>query len=196
MMIGISGVMFLFGLTWLFAIFTFSVPKLKLRESFQILFTVFNSLQGFFIFVFFCLFHRDARNSWKGLLLCANSRQSQREHPGRTEPVQPHRVEANSREGSGRTGSDPSHRENQTNDNNSRSIHDEGRDSSNESKNEQSHEQDRNSTERTRLLGAAQSDSGIIVKSTTSTKYGSMYQDRGESAPNIAEKERLRGWKL
>lgn len=49
-MFSISGVLFLFGLTWLFFIFTFSVSGL--RETFQILFTVFNSLQGFFVFAF------------------------------------------------------------------------------------------------------------------------------------------------
>ena len=64
-MISISGVMFLFGLTWLFAILTFSGSG-----AFQILFTVFNSLQGFFIFLFFCVFNKEAVESWKELLSC------------------------------------------------------------------------------------------------------------------------------
>ena len=68
LMISISGVMFLFGLTWLFAILTFSTPGL--RETFQILFTVFNSFQGFFIFLFFCIFNKEAVESWKELLSC------------------------------------------------------------------------------------------------------------------------------
>ena len=68
LMISISGVMFLFGLTWLFAILTFSVTGL--RETFQILFTVFNSFQGFFIFLFFCVFNKEAVESWKELLSC------------------------------------------------------------------------------------------------------------------------------
>ena len=67
-MISITGVMFLFGLTWLFAILTFSVPGL--REVFQILFTIFNSFQGFFIFLFFCVFNKEALESWKELLSC------------------------------------------------------------------------------------------------------------------------------
>ena len=46
----LSGVLFLFGITWGFFILTFSVSGL--RETFQVLFTVFNSLQGFFVFVF------------------------------------------------------------------------------------------------------------------------------------------------
>ena len=62
LMFSIGGVMSLFGLTWLFAILTVSVPGL--RETFQILFTIFNSFQGFFIFVFFCVLNKEARNSW------------------------------------------------------------------------------------------------------------------------------------
>ena len=46
--ITISGVLFLFCLSWLLFVLTFSVPGLQ--ETFQILFTVFNSLQGFFVF--------------------------------------------------------------------------------------------------------------------------------------------------
>ena len=55
--------MLLFGITWLFAILTFSVTGL--RETFQILFTLFNSFQGFFIFLFFCAINKEARESWK-----------------------------------------------------------------------------------------------------------------------------------
>ena len=64
LMISIGGVMFLFGVTWLFAILTFSSQA---RETFQILFTVFNSFQGFFIFLFFCAISKEARESWKEL---------------------------------------------------------------------------------------------------------------------------------
>ena len=72
LIISISGVMFLFGLTWLFAILTFSVTGL--RETFQILFTIFNSLQGFFVFLFFCVFNNEAREAWKELLSCKRCR--------------------------------------------------------------------------------------------------------------------------
>ena len=69
LMISIGGVMFIFGLTWLFAIFTFqSVPEV--RQTFQILFTVFNSLQGFFIFLFICVISSDARDEWKKVFTC------------------------------------------------------------------------------------------------------------------------------
>ena len=66
LMISIGGVSALFGITWLFAILTFSLPGL--REAFQILFTLFNSLQGFFIFLFFCAISKEARESWKELV--------------------------------------------------------------------------------------------------------------------------------
>ena len=59
----IGGVMSLFGLTWLFAVLTFSVTGL--REAFQILFTIFNSFQGLFIFVFLCVMSADVRDEWK-----------------------------------------------------------------------------------------------------------------------------------
>lgn len=64
LMVGIGFIMFLFGLTWLFAIFTFQSPH-GVRETFQILFTVLNSLQGFFIFIFLCVISSEARDEWK-----------------------------------------------------------------------------------------------------------------------------------
>ena len=70
--------MSLFGLTWLFAILTISVTGL--RETFQILFTVFNSFQGFFIFLFFCVFNKEALESWKEFLSCGKYR-SKMLHP-------------------------------------------------------------------------------------------------------------------
>ena len=63
LMIRIGGVMSLFGLTWLFAILTVSVPGL--REVFQILFTVSNSFQGCHIFFFLCVLNKEARESWR-----------------------------------------------------------------------------------------------------------------------------------
>ena len=62
-MISISGVMFLFGLTWLLAILAFS-------RTGQILFIIFNTLQGFFIFLFFIVFNKEAVELWKEFLLC------------------------------------------------------------------------------------------------------------------------------
>ena len=68
LMISISGIMFLFGMTWFFAVLTFSAPGL--RETGSTLFTVFTSLQGFFVFVFFCLASKEARESWRELFSC------------------------------------------------------------------------------------------------------------------------------
>ena len=71
LIISISGVMFLFGLTWLFAAFTFTIAGNNvLRIIFQALFTVFASFQGFFIFLFFCVFSKEARESWREVLSC------------------------------------------------------------------------------------------------------------------------------
>ena len=68
MMFSISGVMFLFGLTWLFAILLFTV--VELRTISQLLFTIFNSLQGFFIFVF--ILNTEAAGLWKKVLGCGS----------------------------------------------------------------------------------------------------------------------------
>lgn len=49
------------GLTWVFAILAIDGGA----PVFQYLFTVFNSLQGLFIFVFHCLLKTDAQKAWK-----------------------------------------------------------------------------------------------------------------------------------
>ncbi len=77
LLVSISGVMFLFGLTWLFAAFTFQIGGDNiLRTIFQILFTVFASFQGFFIFLFFCVFNTEARESWREFLSCGRYKSS------------------------------------------------------------------------------------------------------------------------
>ena len=71
LIISISGVMFLFGLTWLFAAFTFTIAGNNvLRIIFQALFTIFASFQGFFIFLFFCVLSKEARESWREIFSC------------------------------------------------------------------------------------------------------------------------------
>ena len=60
MLIRIFGIMFLFGLTWVFGALTISDAS----TAFQFLFAIFNSLQGFFIFVFFCVLGKEARELW------------------------------------------------------------------------------------------------------------------------------------
>ena len=67
--ISIFGVMMLFGLTWIFGAFTISGASL----TFQYLFAIFDSLQGFMIFVFFCMIPKDTRELWIQLLVwCKN----------------------------------------------------------------------------------------------------------------------------
>lgn len=68
LMASITSILFLFGLTWLFAVLTFTVPEL--HQTAQILFTAFNSLQGVFLFFFFCVLSLEARESWKEFLSC------------------------------------------------------------------------------------------------------------------------------
>ena len=65
-MISIMGLMALFGLTWIFAAFTVNAASI----AFQFLFAIFNSLQGFFIFLFFCVFGREGRELWLKVLCC------------------------------------------------------------------------------------------------------------------------------
>ena len=64
--INLFGIMILFGITWALGAFTISGASLV----FQILFAVFNSLQGFFIFFFFCVLSSDVRQQWKQLVTC------------------------------------------------------------------------------------------------------------------------------
>lgn len=57
---GILGVMFLFGLTWVFGAFTIGGGP----DYFKYLFVGFNSLQGLFIFVFFVVFAKESQDLW------------------------------------------------------------------------------------------------------------------------------------
>ena len=64
LLISIFSIMNMYGLTWLFAIFTFTDGSF----AFQLLFAIFNSLQGFFMFIFFCVLGKEARESWAHVL--------------------------------------------------------------------------------------------------------------------------------
>ena len=66
LMISIMGVMALFGLTWVFGALTVR----EASTAFQFLFAIFNSLQGFFIFLFFCVFGKEAKTFWLQVLCC------------------------------------------------------------------------------------------------------------------------------
>lgn len=60
------GIMLLMGLTWAFGFGTAS----DLRLEFSYLFSIFNALQGFAIFIFYCLAQRNARNAWYRFVTC------------------------------------------------------------------------------------------------------------------------------
>ena len=66
LLVSTFGIMFLFGMSWVFGALTIS----EASETFQYLFTIFTSLQGFFIFIFFCVLGKEARRLWINLLCC------------------------------------------------------------------------------------------------------------------------------
>lgn len=72
LLISIVGIMSLFGLSWFFAALTVR----EASTAFQFLFVIFNSLQGFFIFIFFCVLSKDARELWRELLSCGRYQSS------------------------------------------------------------------------------------------------------------------------
>ena len=70
LIISLTGIMSLLGLTWILALFTFVGVSHNHDAAFglQWLFVFFNSLQGFFLFVFFVILSSDARNLWLGVV--------------------------------------------------------------------------------------------------------------------------------
>ena len=59
----------LMGVTWILGAFAIG----ELTFTFQLLFTIFNSLQGLFIFVFYCALNKDAVKEWKRVFGCKAS---------------------------------------------------------------------------------------------------------------------------
>ena len=59
-MVSVVSIMVMFGLQWLFGAFTIADASV----AFQWLFVIFSTLQGFLLFVFFCVLGKDAREEW------------------------------------------------------------------------------------------------------------------------------------
>ena len=64
MLIPLTGVMLLFGLTWIFGVFTF-ISEPGVSYTVQFFFVFFNAFQGLFIFLFFVVFSSESRDAWK-----------------------------------------------------------------------------------------------------------------------------------
>ncbi|XP_051463932.1 adhesion G-protein coupled receptor G2 isoform X1 [Apus apus] len=73
----VTGLTFLLGITWGFAFLQVSVV-------FSYLFTIFNSLQGFFIFLFYCATKENVRKQWKRYLCCGKFRLAENSDWSRT----------------------------------------------------------------------------------------------------------------
>ena len=67
MIISISGIMILFGLTWVFTVITFVFPDHDVAFGLQ---SFFIASQGFYIFVFFVILNGDVRKGLKMLFHC------------------------------------------------------------------------------------------------------------------------------
>ncbi|KAK2859713.1 hypothetical protein Q5P01_004333 [Channa striata] len=76
----IAGLVILLGLTWGFALFAWG----PLYLPFVYLFTIFNSLQGFFIFVFHCAAKENVRRQWRTYLCCGKLRLAENSDWSRT----------------------------------------------------------------------------------------------------------------
>ena len=72
MSLSFIGIMILFGLAWIFAVFTF-MSEPEVSYTIQFIFSFLNAFQGFFIFIFFILLNSDYRKLWKAMVLPANN---------------------------------------------------------------------------------------------------------------------------
>ncbi|XP_073335736.1 uncharacterized protein [Pagrus major] len=76
----VAGITLLLGLTWGFAFFAWGPVNL----AFMYLFAIFNSLQGFFIFVFHCAAKENVRRQWRTYLCCGRMRLAENSEWSRT----------------------------------------------------------------------------------------------------------------
>ncbi|KAM6911594.1 adhesion G-protein coupled receptor G2-like [Lycodopsis pacificus] len=76
----VAGIMILLGLTWGFAFFAWG----PLNLPFMYLFAIFNSFQGFFIFVLYCAVKENVRKQWRTFLCCGRMRLAENSEWSRT----------------------------------------------------------------------------------------------------------------
>ncbi|KAE8279681.1 Adhesion G-protein coupled receptor G2 [Larimichthys crocea] len=76
----IAGLVILLGLTWGFALFAWG----PLYLPFVYLFTIFNTLQGFLVFVFHCAVKENVRRQWRTYLCCGRLRLAENSEWSRT----------------------------------------------------------------------------------------------------------------
>ena len=74
----------LFSLTWLFGFLVVSNDII----AFQYIFCVLNSLQGFFVFLFYCVRNENVRKSWKEKLVSAGPRRTTMSSSGATKKTE------------------------------------------------------------------------------------------------------------
>ena len=75
-LLSLVSVMLMFGLSWLFGALSISGAA----HVFQWLFIFCATTQGFWLFVFFCVIGKDAREEWKRLLSCYRYQASNNKH--------------------------------------------------------------------------------------------------------------------
>uniref|UniRef100_A0A8D2J9W0 Adhesion G-protein coupled receptor G2 n=2 Tax=Varanus komodoensis TaxID=61221 RepID=A0A8D2J9W0_VARKO len=76
----VAGLTFLLGITWGFAFFAWGPVNL----IFMYLFAIFNTLQGFFIFIFYCVAKENVRKQWRRYMCCGKYRLAENSDWSRT----------------------------------------------------------------------------------------------------------------
>ncbi|XP_060230608.1 adhesion G-protein coupled receptor G2 isoform X2 [Meriones unguiculatus] len=66
----VAGLTFLLGIVWGFAFFAWG----PVNVTFMYIFAIFNTLQGFFIFIFYCAAKENVRKQWRQYLCCGKLR--------------------------------------------------------------------------------------------------------------------------